>query len=109
MRTIHNVNGTAAAVSSNEGTASAILPVVKLTKGIIRMNHVYKLKATGRIAYSFPWESAKTPCPWNQSKYERVVIPFTEIEKRNSGKKVHIQVVRRDKLELVKNQNPKLS
>ena len=32
MRTIHNVNGTAAATSSNEGVASAILPMVKLTK-----------------------------------------------------------------------------
>lgn len=71
--------------------------------------NVYKLKSTNRVAYSFPWESAKTPCPWNQSQYERVVIPFTELEKRNSTKRVHIQVVRRDKLELVKNQGPRLS
>lgn len=70
--------------------------------------NIYKLKSTKRVAYSFPWESAKTPCPWNQSQYERVIIPFTDIEKRNSIKKVHIQIVRRDKLELVKNPVPKI-
>jgi len=64
--------------------------------------NIYKLKSTNRVAYAFPWESAKAPCPWNQSQYERVVIPFTETEKRNSNRKVHIQIVRRDKLELMK-------
>lgn len=66
------------------------------------MNIVYKLKTTGRACYPFPWESAKAPCPWDKSQYERVVIPFTELEKRNSNKSIHIQVVRRDKLILSK-------
>ena len=64
--------------------------------------NVYKLKSTNRACYAFPWESQKTPCPWDRSQYERVVIPFTEIERRNSSKTVHIQIVRRDKLVLMK-------
>lgn len=68
--------------------------------------NVYKLKPSNRACYAFPWESQKVPCPWDRSQYERVVIPFSEKEKTNSTKRVHIQVVRRSKLELVK--QPKL-
>lgn len=66
------------------------------------MQVVYKHKKTGRACYPFPWESHKLPCPWNAGTYERVVIPFTDDERRNSRKTVHIQIVRREQLELIK-------
>lgn len=68
------------------------------------MSTIFRNKKTGRVCYAFPWESQKAPCPWNQEKYERVVTPLTDKEKQHAGKgtTVHIQVVRRDKLELVK-------
>ena len=70
--------------------------------------NVYTMKKTGRACYAFPWESAKAPCPWNQSQYERVVIPFTPAEQLNSRKKVHIQIVSRANLSLVKHSVPAL-
>jgi len=73
------------------------------------MNKIYTHKKTGRACYSFPWESKAAPCPWNREKYERVVIPFTSSEKRNSRKSVHIQIVRRDNLEEVKQPALRLS
>lgn len=60
---------------------------------------VYRVKKTGRVCYGFPWASHKVPQPWG-SAYERVVIPTTA--KDNTSKKCHIQIVRRDNLEIVK-------
>lgn len=62
---------------------------------------VYTHIKTGRACYDFPWHSSG-PCPWDQGKYIRVVMPFTDREARNSHKKVHIQIIKRSSLELVK-------
>lgn len=70
---------------------------------------IYTHKKTGRACYPFPWESRSAPCPWNAEKYERVVIPLTNTEKRGSKKLVHIQIVRRENLELVKQPRLKLN
>ena len=69
--------------------------------------NVFMIKKSGRACYPFPWENHKLPCPWDNEKYARVVIPLTAQEKRGSSKTIHIQVVRRDNLELVK--QPKLA
>lgn len=63
---------------------------------------ILKIKKSGRVCYPFPWASKHAPCPWDTAKYTRVVIPFTEVEKRNSAKSVHIQVVANYKLEEVR-------
>lgn len=63
---------------------------------------VYTNKKTGRVCYAFPWESQKAPCPWNQQAYERVVIPMTDTEKRNTRKTVHIQIMRRSNLQVMR-------
>ncbi len=66
------------------------------------MQPIYKHKKSGRICYAFPWASHKIPCPWNAGTYERVLLPLTESEKRNSQKKVHVQIFKRTNLEAVK-------
>lgn len=80
----------------------------KLHKDNLIMN-IFKLKKSGRACYPFPWESHKLPCPWNNEKYARVVIPLTEQEKVHSRKSIHIQIVRRDKLEMVRQTVPSFS
>lgn len=65
-------------------------------------NSTMRLKKTGRVCQELPWKAA-SPAPWDLD-YIRVVIPFTEAERRNAtpGKTCHIQVVRRDSIEIVK-------
>lgn len=63
---------------------------------------ILKLKKSGRLCYPFPWESKQAVCPWNTATYTRVVIPFSESERRNSKKKSHIQIVANHKLETVR-------
>ena len=58
------------------------------------------LKSTGRICYPFPMQS--TQVGQIPRGYQRVFIPFTELEKRNSRGTGHIQVIRDSKLEAVK-------
>lgn len=53
----------------------------------------------GRLAQPFPWTNSQVPKPWRDG-YSRVMVPFTEVEKRNAkrGKKAHILIVRNSKL-----------
>jgi len=53
---------------------------------------ILKITKSGRVCYPFPWESSAIPQQWSQ-KHERVVIPLTVAERRNSNKKAHIQIV----------------
>lgn len=46
----------------------------------------YQLKSTGEFVWSVEW-IAMTPCPWDTTKYERVLMP-------NGA----VQVIRREKL-----------
>lgn len=62
---------------------------------------ILKIIKSGRVCYPFPWESSAIPQPWSQ-KHERVVIPLTAAERRNSTKKCHIQVVAKRNLSEVK-------
>ncbi len=55
----------------------------------------------GRVAYPFPWESSQLPQPW-RAGYERVMIPLTASEQKNSNKKCHTQIVRKAHLTLIK-------
>lgn len=66
----------------------------------------FKLKKTNRACLLFPW-MAPCPRPWKDG-YERVIVPFTQAELKNAknGKRAHIQIVRRDSIELVS--EPKL-
>ena len=57
----------------------------------------YKLRSTGRQVFPMPWK-ANTSCPWNKDTHMRVVIPFSEVELRNSSKFNHIQIVRKSRL-----------
>ncbi len=47
-----------------------------------------------REVVEFPWETSKTPCPWDNVKYARVSI--------KRGRFHDIQIVRRDRLAKVK-------
>lgn len=62
---------------------------------------ILKLKKSGRVCYPFPWHNSQKPQPWGPA-YQRVLIPFTEVEKRNSKKTCHIQIVANSKLEEVR-------
>lgn len=62
---------------------------------------ILKITKSGRVCYPFPWESSAIPQQWSQ-KHERVVIPLTAAERRNSTKKCHIQVVAKRNLSEVK-------
>lgn len=61
-----------------------------------------KNKKTGRVAYDFPWNASADTCPWNQQTHRRVLVPFTELEQRNSNKKAHCLVMRVSSLEVMK-------
>lgn len=65
------------------------------------MKRVLKIIKSGRVCYPFPWESSAVPQPWPQ-QHERVVIPLTAAERRNSTKKCHIQIVAKRNLSEVK-------
>lgn len=58
------------------------------------------LKKSGREVAILRWIAPNIPKPW-PSTHERVVIPLSAEEKRNSDKKFHIQIVRKDNLILV--------
>ena len=62
---------------------------------------ILKITKSGRVCYPFPWESFAIPQQWSQ-KHERVVIPLTAAERRNSTKKCHIQIVAKRNLSEVK-------
>ncbi len=63
---------------------------------------MFKHKKTGRVAYDFPWHTSAATCPWNQQTHRRVLVPFTELEQRNSSKKAHCLVMRASSLEVMK-------
>lgn len=52
--------------------------------------------SAARTVQLLPWTS-QAPRPW-QAGYERVMIPYTDEEKRTSKGTHHIQVVRSSKL-----------
>lgn len=66
---------------------------------------IFKMKKTGRVCYQFPWGSTKGAAarPWKDG-YERVIIPLSESEKKfsNPSTTCHIQVMRRENLEIIK-------
>lgn len=64
---------------------------------------IYILNSTGKQVFPFPWESRNAPCPWNREKYQRVLIPLSPAEQKNSSKKVHCQIVKLDKLSTFNN------
>lgn len=70
---------------------------------------VYMLNSTGRQVFLFPWESRGAQCPWDDSKYIRVLIPLNAAERRNSNKKVHTQIIRRDNLREVRQMRMKIT
>lgn len=56
-----------------------------------------------RTVTDFPWIAKQTPCPWNDSKYARVMIPFTDAEQsKHKHAKQHIQIVNRNRLSVIK-------
>ena len=60
---------------------------------------IVTLAKSGRVVLPFPWENTKVSAPFNQQTHERVMIPFTAAELRNSkGKKAHVQVIRKQNL-----------
>ena len=62
-----------------------------------------KLVKSGRVCYPFPWVSTKEPQPW-PSAYSRVMITYTpaEMRTRNDSRRCHVQIVRRDSLEVIR-------
>ncbi len=62
----------------------------------------FRIKSSNRLCQLFPWMA---PCerPWSE-KHERVVLQLSESEKKfsNPSTKCHVQVVRKDNLEEVK-------
>ena len=55
------------------------------------------------IVTEFPWVAKQIPCPWDDSKFARVMIPFNAVEQRNhKHAKQHTQIVRRDRLSIVR-------
>jgi hypothetical protein len=66
------------------------------------------LRSTGRVCFNFPWQGEHSACPWNQSKYLRVMIPLNSVEARSSQKKVHVQIVRKDSINKVVETTPTL-
>ncbi len=62
----------------------------------------FRIKSSNRLCQLFPWIAPEGK-PYGDA-YERVVIPLSEAEKRNckSSTKCHIQIVRRDNLEEIK-------
>jgi len=64
----------------------------------MRTDSLCYIRRTGRVVLPFPWITS-SPCPWPQATHQRVLIPLTEDEKRNSKKKVHVQIMRKDNLQ----------
>lgn len=60
-----------------------------------------KLKKSGRVVQELPWNSTTCPRPWKNG-YKRVMIPLTAAESINSNKKCHIQIVRVDSMEVIR-------
>lgn len=55
-----------------------------------------------RICTEFPWVAKQVPCPWDDNKYARVMIPFTATEQRHHKHlKQHTQIVKRERLTIV--------
>jgi len=59
------------------------------------------LRKSGREVAILRWIAPNLPKPWPNT-HERVLIPLTPDERRNSDKKFHIQIVRKDALIEVK-------
>ena len=57
------------------------------------------LKKSGREVFLMRWRAQAT-CPWDQSRYERVLIPFTDKEliHARSGKRAHVQIINNQNL-----------
>lgn len=70
------------------------------------MYHEYNLRSKNgstRIVTEFPWVAKQVPCPWDDSKFARVMIPYNATEQRNHKHlKQHTQIVRRDRLSIVR-------
>lgn len=70
------------------------------------MYKTYRLTSkTGksRIVTEFPHVAKQTPCPWDDTKYARVMIPFTATEQANhKHPQQHIQIVRRNRLSIIR-------
>lgn len=71
------------------------------------MIRLHRIKSSNRICQIFPW-LAPEGRPWSDS-HERVIIPLSEDEKKGSKKKCHIQVVRKDNLELIRENRMQLT
>lgn len=56
------------------------------------MRRILKIVKSGRVCYPFQWESSAIAQPWPNT-HERVVIPLSAAERRNSNKKAHVQIV----------------
>lgn len=58
---------------------------------------------TTRVVTDFPWIAKQVPCPWDESRYARVMIPFNATEQKNhKHAKQHTQIVRRERLTIVR-------
>ena len=50
----------------------------------------------------FPHVAKQMPCPWDDNKYARVMIPYNKVEQRNhKHPRQHIQIVSRSRLRAV--------
>lgn len=58
------------------------------------------LKKSGKEVSILRWIAPHMPKPWPNT-HERVLIPLTPEERRNSDVKFHIQIVRKDALKRV--------
>lgn len=59
---------------------------------------------TSRTVTEFPWVAKQVPCPWDDNKYARVMIPFDKVEQRkHKHPKQHTQIVRRNRLSIIRN------
>lgn len=55
-----------------------------------------------RIVTEFPWV-APAPCPWDNERFARVMIPFSESEQaKHKHPQQHIQIVRRNRLSIIR-------
>lgn len=77
------------------------------------MYKVFNLKdkrGNSRVVTEFPWVAKQSPCPWNEDQYARVMIPYTKAEQANhKHPRQHMQIVRRNRLSIVKPAQLKLS
>lgn len=63
-----------------------------------------------RVVTEFPWVAKQVPCPWDDNKFARVMIPYNATEQRNHKHlKQHTQIVRRDRLSIVRPEQLRVS